>query len=454
MRRSIALPLILAASLALAACSRPEAPSPVRSHLAGTVAMRATLDETPDYAAFSVFVIDNETSGEPDTLGFTQADSTGAFALDITAEERGVYPLIVSNQGTILMAEELVVADGDSGTVRLRVPLQGRPLQVRSRENSAWLAYKNAKSQYNQRLFTTVREGDDSAATLARIVLQTSNIMWSLQDNYGGTIGADVAAAESIVMLEGWNDSLVVARAAAMGYDNLVQVDVARATRRATARLAGQDSALALVRRYQANTENADRLGALTSELVMAHLDSLQYDAAVAVVEQMQQDFVGTQWAEWADRASYELQNLRPGMPAPAFTLTSVAGLPVSLESFPEEVLLLEFYDPRDETYQRELEVRNAIYRALEGQLFNILSVSVEPDPVILEAFFEDRDIPGVHATANQGMDDPVVALYNVNILPTRFLIDGEGKIIAKFSGAAIDAVDQALVSYFPQPSD
>ena len=186
----------------------------------------------------------------------------------------------------------------------------------------------------------------------------------------------------------------------------------------------------------------------------MAHLDSLQYDAAVAVVEQMQQDFVGTQWAEWADRASYELQNLRPGMPAPAFTLTSVAGLPVSLESFPEEVLLLEFYDPRDETYQRELEVRNAIYRALEGQLFNILSVSVEPDPVILEAFFEDRDIPGVHATANQGMDDPVVALYNVNILPTRFLIDGEGKIIAKFSGAAIDAVDQALVSYFPQPSD
>ena len=68
----------------------------------------------------------------------------------------------------------------------------------------------------------------------------------------------------------------------------------------------------------------------------------------------------------------------------------------------------------------------------------NIISISVEPDTVINDAFFEERVAPGYHVYAS---DNTLLESYNVNVLPTRFLLGPEGKIIAKYAGAAMAAL-------------
>ena len=170
--------LVLALLVVLSGCQpqASETTAAVSSYLSGTVTSRA--DSLADFNGWDIFVIQNNATGDPDTLGIAQLDSTGAFELTVQAEERGVYPLLISNRGQLLMSEELAVANGDSGTVAITVPRDGRPLRIRSTENFAWLAYRNSKTQYNNMLVNQLRETDEAAAdAIGRIIGQSSSIM-------------------------------------------------------------------------------------------------------------------------------------------------------------------------------------------------------------------------------------------------------------------------------------
>jgi hypothetical protein len=445
--RTLILPLMMAGFLA--ACAREEpAPPMIHSHLSGTISVSAEVDSVQDFSGFEVFVINQRESNDPDTLGLGATDSLGAYSLDIAAPERGVYPVVISRRGTLLKMGELAVTDGDTATMRVQFPVGSRPLYVRSPENAGWMAYQNAKAQYNQSLYEQIQKQGYDQENVGRLVEQFSNILWDARSKFPGSVGATVAGAESNVMLEGWNDSLVVQRAAEMEPDKIGLVNIAGTVRRSQARLGGQASALALMRRYQEQMDEPERRAALASEMVLAHLDSVAFDEALAEARQMQQLYAGTRWEGWARRAIYELENLLPGKSAPAFTVQTRDGGSVALDEFRGSLLLVEFYRPGDQAYLRDLGTRNAIYNTLDGRDFEILSISLEPEPLVNDAFFEGRDIPGVHAVAPEGLNDPVAVLYNINEVPTRFLIDPQGIILGKYAGNAFDLLQRDLVAY------
>lgn len=248
-------------------------------------------------------------------------------------------------------------------------------------------------------------------------------------------------------MLSGWNDSLALARATEIAPKNINYADVGRAVRRAQARLAGQDAAVQLIRDFQARAEDDDTRAQLQSELVVAHLDSLEYDDALAAARVLTTDFAGTPWATWADRAIYDIENLQPGMDAPAFSATASTGETVTLEGLRGRFVLLEFYQPQDEVYQREFEGRNALYDAVGADSLAIVSISVEPDTLLNEAFLEGREAPGVHVFAPEGLGNMTARSYNVNVLPTRYLIDTAGKIVGKYVGGALAALQEDLLT-------
>ena len=80
---------------------------------------------------------------------------------------------------------------------------------------------------------------------------------------------------------------------------------------------------------------------------MLAHIDSSQFDAAIEVAQTMQENFVDTQWATWAERATYEIQNLLPGMEAPNFAVRDANGDSLSLQDLRGKHVILEFYRPR-----------------------------------------------------------------------------------------------------------
>jgi peroxiredoxin len=446
------VPLLFALLLVLPACRRepapPEVPKEVRSYLQGRLTVDPEVDPVPDYSGFEVLVAAQDSAGNPDTLGFATTDTTGTFRLDVTAPERGVYPLYISRRGTVLKVGELAVDEGDSATVNVVFPVEeNRLLMVRSAENAAWLAYKNTKAQYNNAVMRMLQGGGYQAGLARQNVGQTSAILWSLREQFPGTIGADIATAESVIMLDGWDDSLLVARAQTIDPTNPSFVDVVRAARRAQARREGQEAALALVRSFEQKVEDVETKAGIASEVVVAYSDSLRRNEAIEAARALKRDYAETPWAAWADRAIYEIENLAPGTPAPTFQVIDRTGRAVSLEVLRDRLVLLEFYRPEDPAFDQQLATRNALLTALGPDTLVVVSISLQPDTSLNDAFREGRFFPGLHVIATQGAESQVVKAYNVSVLPTRVLIDWRGNLVRKYVGNTLGLLQDDLVA-------
>ena len=425
------------------ACAHQDAEPELMAHstLSGTITVRPEIDSTADYRGFEVLIaVDDQ--GEPDTLGYAVTDSSGFFSMEVAAPQRGVYALIVSRRGEILELGHLAVAQGDSAYLNVALPTGSASMRPRSVENAAWQAYQNTRLQHEQSLIALAQSEQYDESAVGMQMSQTAMIMWNIKDIYPGTMGAEVGAAEAVVMNAGWNDSLAVAWAAEVPVDNVQYGEVGRAVRQAVDRLKGHEAALKALDEFLARAIDDEHRAELMSERVMAHLERSEHDDALAAAERLKTEFAGSQWAQWAERASYEIQFLLPGMPAPSFIALDTAGVEVTLEDFAGQHVVLEFYRPEDDVFQRELEGRNQLIADYGDDKMEIVSISLQPDTLVNEAFFEERDLPGVHIYGTSNL----ARIYNVNVLPTRYLIDPEGRLVEKFVGGAMAALYEFMI--------
>lgn len=418
---------------------------PVHSVVEGELSVRAEIDSTGDWSGFRISIV-TQTDGDVDTLGTSTTAGNGRFAMDVFSPDEGVYPVIVERGGATLHIGEFVAVDGDSVSIRGSFPLGAPGLRIVSMENASWTAYKNAKALHNRAMVDVIESEGYTPEDLGRVVAQTSTILWSIRNTYDGTIGADIAMAESIVMMEGWDDSIVMSRLPEIDFDNQSIVEVARAARRAISRQEGQESALQMLENFLQNVPE-DKIPGIKAEIVITYADSGAVVQAVEVATELRREHPESPWAEWAARATYDLENLQPGMSAPVFDVLSRDGLDVSSSSLEGKFLILEFFDPAEQIWQRDLEIRDGITGALSEIMFQTVAVSVEADMDINEALFDGADHPGTFVFSTEGMEQSIVQNYNVHVLPTRFLIDPEGVIVAKYTGPALMELERDLAS-------
>ncbi len=437
--------LVLLLAHTMMACGQSE--PPIRSYVEGTLRVRGNVDETGDYRGFLVSVL-NQVEGDVDTLATAETDSTGFFSMDVLAPESGIFPLLVERSGEQMSLDQLVLVDGDSVRVSGTYPLGNRPLVIRSPENASWAAYRNTKAMHTQQLSALAAAGNPAPADVREQVEQTASILWGIGDTYPQTMGARISRAESILMVEGWNDSLVVARYPQIGLENPSISEVIRAARRAVAREMGQDSALAVVRSYLERVPREEQKAGLLSELVVAYADSGDVEKALETAALLRRTYPETTWADWASRATYDLENLQPGMLAPGFDVTSQEGIRVKLDEMKGVFVILEFFDPRNTTFRQDMPLRDGLFAALQDNVFRVVSVSLEPDEDINEALFDgDADHPGTFVWLPTGADSPIVTAYNVHATPTRFLIDPDGRIVSKYVGRTLNELQNDLIS-------
>ena len=438
------LPVVLFASMAiLPACSSGD--YPVHSTVSGEFSVRAEIDSTGNHAGFRVSVV-GQKDGDVDTLGTAVTGADGSFSFEVRASEPGVYPISVERNGSELALGEFVAVDGDTVHVSAVFPLGARRLRIVSAENAAWTAYRNAKTQHNHSMAALIGAGGYTADMMERVITQTSSILWNIQTTFPATIGGNLAKAESVIMMEGWNDSLVVSRYPEIAHSNESVIEVAKAARRSVARLEGQQAALDLLSSYLEVVPQSKKAG-IMAEMVIAHADSNQATEAVEVASELRRLYPDSPWADWAVRATYDLENLQPGMEAPAFSLSDREGRELTSSNLSGNFIILEFFDPLEPIYQREMAARNNIADKLSERLFRYVSVSVEPDEDVNEALFDEVEQPGYFVWSDQGMEQQVIKDFNVHVIPTRFLLDPDGRIVAKYTGPAIDDLESDLVT-------
>ena len=426
---------------------QPE-PDGVQSVLEGKITVDGAVDSVADYEGFRVLVVQGQ-KRRIDTLAHATTDRDGTFRMRVTAPERGIYPLMIwGRQGAQRLATvDLVVAEGDTAQLEATLPLQGRRVHIRSPENNALTGYRNAMAQHRRTLLLRLKSRAYDANVTAQGIRQTSSVLWALQATYPGTYAAEVAMVEALSLLEGRNDSLVVSRVQSIAPSNPRYVEAGQIGRRAAARWKGQEVALALLDSLDARAQSPEQRAGLQAARVRAYIDSLDEDAALQAATALRSRYPGTRWAEWADRAKYELTHLRPGSEAPTVDVRTLRGDSLSLRDLRGRPVVLEFFDPGTGRYARQLPTRNTLYQITRPDSVAFVSVSMEPDTVLTRAFLSNRSLPGHRVLAPPGNEDTFVERFNVVDPPVRFLLDAEGRIVGRYEGTAFLALQDDLMT-------
>ncbi len=124
------------------------------------------------------------------------------------------------------------------------------------------------------------------------------------------------------------------------------------------------------------------------------------------------------------------------GSPAPPLSLVRLYPPPpgerVDLEEFRGRAVLLNFWATWCKPCEEEMPALQRLYQALRGEPFELLAVSVDEDPGVVEAF-----------RARLGLDFPVLhdpekkaaRAYQVFKYPETLLVDPTGTVVERFVG-------------------
>ena len=149
----------------------------------------------------------------------------------------------------------------------------------------------------------------------------------------------------------------------------------------------------------------------------------------------------------------YEIEHLQVGMTAPDFTLKTLDGKEVSLQSLRGKVVLLDFWASWCPSCVAEIAHLRGTVKKFADKPFQILSVSLDDTREEVDDLLKRIEFPALHSWDEKGAENPVGALYNVQELPTWYLIDAAGVIRARDPlGDKLDQSLDLIFGAFPKP--
>ena len=119
------------------------------------------------------------------------------------------------------------------------------------------------------------------------------------------------------------------------------------------------------------------------------------------------------------------------GKPAPDFSATDLDGKSISLQQYRGKVVLLDFWAVWNGFCVGEMLRVKKIYDTYKDQGFDIVGVSLDTDEAKLRNYLQENDIPWRQIYSGQERQSPLAQQYDVRSIPTRWLIDRDGKLIA-----------------------
>ena len=121
------------------------------------------------------------------------------------------------------------------------------------------------------------------------------------------------------------------------------------------------------------------------------------------------------------------------GKKAPDFTIDDVDGNPVSLYSkVGSKVLLINFWAAWHNLCRSENSNLVRVYNEFNKKDFDIIGVSFDRQKTDWAKAIEDDKLTWTQVSDIKAWDSPIAAIYAVNVIPTNFLLDENGIIIAK----------------------
>ncbi|GAB4376838.1 MAG: TlpA disulfide reductase family protein [Salibacteraceae bacterium] len=126
------------------------------------------------------------------------------------------------------------------------------------------------------------------------------------------------------------------------------------------------------------------------------------------------------------------LRKLAPGSVAPDFTLPQPDGTPLSLSDLRGKYVLIDFWASWCGPCRKENPNVKRVYEKYRDKGFEILGVSLDKNRNAWLAAIEQDGLSWKHVSDLKYWQSEVVPVYQVQGIPLTYLIDPEGKIVAK----------------------
>lgn len=178
---------------------------------------------------------------------------------------------------------------------------------------------------------------------------------------------------------------------------------------------------------------------------------------SIQLVEQIKRDYPETKIGKSADEILQHMKkqeegakirrNLAEGSKFPDFEEKDMAGNPLSLAKYKGKVVLLDFWATWCGPCVAELPNVIKAYEKHHAKGFEIIGISLDQDEQKLKDFIKDKNMTWPQYFDGKGWENKLASKYGIQSIPATFLLDGEGKIIAKdLRGEALEqAVAKAL---------
>jgi len=140
---------------------------------------------------------------------------------------------------------------------------------------------------------------------------------------------------------------------------------------------------------------------------------------------------------------------LAVGTQFPDFNEKDLAGKSLSISNYKGKVVLIDFWATWCGPCVGELPNVLKTYQKYHGKGLEIIGVSLDQDQAKLASFIQQKGVTWQQFFDGQGWHNKLAVKYGIESIPATFLLDGQGKIIAKdLRGEALDqAVGAALAA-------
>jgi len=165
-------------------------------------------------------------------------------------------------------------------------------------------------------------------------------------------------------------------------------------------------------------------------------------DTASKLLKQVQVDFPGTPTAKNAESMLTSLtqqseakkiqRSLVAGTPFPDFEEKDMGGKPLSIAGLKGKVVLIDFWATWCGPCIAELPNVLKAYEKHRDSGFEIIGISLDKDEAKLTTFLKEKGMTWPQHFDGKGWQNKLAVKYGVNSIPATYLLDKEGKIIAK----------------------
>jgi peroxiredoxin len=162
-------------------------------------------------------------------------------------------------------------------------------------------------------------------------------------------------------------------------------------------------------------------------------LDPYKYEPQlVSYADDLQGEFKENASVQQFIRQMAALKPISVGHAAPNFTTAGIDGNPVKLSDYKGKYVMIDFWASWCVPCRQENPNVVRLYNQYKSKGLNILGISLDEDKAAWHQAINADKLTWQHASDLKKFDGPTERLYHVEAIPSNFIIDPQGNIVAK----------------------